>query len=78
MSGKDMDNKAEVMLKTSYQKVKRMKNDASITSHSLQLMAEEFRKIHKPKIQRLKVGYSANAMLIFNSCLKDMEMCVRE
>ena len=45
---------------------------------SLQLAAEEFRKIHEPKIQKLKGGYSANAMLVFNSWLKDIEMCVRE
>ena len=52
--------------------------DASIASHSLQLAAEEFRKIREPKIQKLKGGYSANAMLVFNSWLKDIEMCVRE
>ena len=46
--------------------------------HSLQLVAEEFRKIREPKIQKLKGGYSANAMLVFNSWLKDIEMCVRE
>ena len=49
-----------------------------MASHSLQLVAEEFRKIHEPKIQKLKGGYSANAMLVFNSWLKDIEMCVRE
>ena len=52
--------------------------DASMASHSLQLAAEEFRKICKPKIQKLKGGYSASAMVIFNSWLKDIEMCVRE
>ena len=49
-----------------------------MTSHSLQLAAEEFRKICKPKIQKLKGRYSANAMLVFNSWLKDIEMCVKE
>ena len=44
--------------------------------HSLQLTAEEFRKICEPKIQKLKGRYSANAMLIFNSWLKDIEICV--
>ena len=52
--------------------------DASMASHSLQLAAEEFRKIREPKIQKLKGRYSANAMLVFNSWLKDIEMCVRE
>ena len=77
-SGKDMDSEAEVRPKTPHQKVKRMWNGASIASHSLQLMAEEFRKICKPKIQKLKGIYSANAMLIFSSWLKDIEMCVSE
>ena len=61
-SGKDTDSKAEVKTKTPCQKVKRIRNDASIASHSLQLAAEEFRKIHKLKIQKLKGGYSANAI----------------
>ena len=55
-----------------------MREDASIALHSLQLMAEEFRKICKPKIQKLEGRYSANAMLVFNSWLKDIEMCVKE
>ena len=52
--------------------------DVSFAVHSLQLAGEEFRKICKPKIQKLKGGYSSNAMLVFNSWLKDVEMCVRE
>ena len=53
--------------------------DASMASHSLQLVAEEFRKIHKPKIQKLKGRYSANAMPVFNSWLKDIrDVCERE
>ena len=52
--------------------------DASVASHSLQLVAEEFRKICEPKIQKLKGRYSDNAMLVFNSWLKDIEICVRE
>ena len=75
-SGKDTDSEAEVRPKTPHQKAKRTRNDASIASHSLQLMAEEFRKICEPKIQKLKGGYLANTMLIFNSWLKDVEICV--
>ena len=74
--GKDINSEAEVRLKPPHQKVKRMRNDVSITSHSLQLTPEEFRKICKPKIQKLKCGYSANAMLIYNSWFKDTEMCL--
>ena len=34
--------------------------------------------MHKPKIKKFKSRYSANSMLIFNSWLKDVEMCTRE
>ena len=82
-SGKDTDSEAEVRPRTPHMRNKRMREDnsrmdASMASHSLQLVAEEFRKIHEPKIQKLKGGYSANTMLVFNSWLKDIKMCVRE
>ena len=77
-SGKDTDSEAEVRQRTPHAKIKRMREEASMASHSLQLLAEEFRKICKPKIQKLKGGYSDNAMLVFNSWLKDIEMCVKE
>ena len=77
-SGKDMDSEAEGRPKTPHHKIRGTRNDASITLHSLQLMAGEFREICKPKIQKLKGGYSATAMLVFNSWLKDVEMCVKE
>ena len=38
-SGKNTDSEAEVRIRTPQQKVKRMREDASIASHSLQLMA---------------------------------------
>ena len=77
-SGKDTDSEVEVRPRTPHAKIKRMREDASMASHSLQLAAEEFRKICKPKIQKLKGRHSANAMLVFNSWLKDIEMCVKE
>ena len=82
-SGKDTDSEAEIRPRTPHTRNKRTREnasmmDASIASHSLQLAAEEFRKIREPKIQKLKGRYSANAMLVFNSWLKDIEMCVRE
>ena len=77
-SGKDTDSEAEIRLRTPHPKIKRTREDASIALHSLQLTAEEFRKIHEPKIQKLKGRYSANAMLVFNSWLKDIEMCIKE
>ena len=53
-SGKDTDSEVEVRPRTPHAKIKRMREDASMASHSLQLVAEEFRKIHEPKIQKLK------------------------
>ena len=47
-------------------------------AHSLQLAAEEFRKIREPKISKLNGGHSENTMLVFNSWLKDIEMCIQE
>ena len=44
--------------------------------HSLQVAVQEFKKIWEPKILKLKVGYSASATLIFNSWIKDIDMCV--
>ena len=34
--------------------------------------------MREPKIFKLKEGYSANAMLVFNSWLKDIKMCIQE
>ena len=46
--------------------------------HSLEVAAQEFKKIREPKIAKLKVGYSANTALIFNSWLKGIDMCVQD
>ena len=78
MSGKDTDSVAEGRPKTPHHKTRRMRQDASIASHSLQLMTEEFIKICKPKIKKLKGQYSASTMLVFNSWLKYVEMCMKE
>ena len=77
-SGKDTDSEAEIRPRNLHPKVKRMREDASIALHSLQLTAEEFRKICEPKIQKLKGRYSANVVLVLNSWLKDIEMCMKE
>ena len=58
--------------------VSRTKQERSMVAHSLQLVAEEFRKIREQKISKLKGGYLANAMLVFNSWLKDIKMCNQE
>ena len=44
----------------------------------MQMAAQEFRKLHEPKINKLKGGYSATANLIFQSWLKDIRVHVEE
>ena len=40
--------------------------------------AQEFKKVREPKLAKLKGIYSANATIIFNSWLKDIQMYVFE
>ena len=49
---------------------------AEVAEDSLQVAVQEFKKIHEPKISKLKGRYLANASLIFNSWLKDIDLCV--
>ena len=63
---------------TVHHPVVRTKQEKSTAAHSLQSVAEEFRKIREPKISKLKGGYLANTMLVFNSWLKDVKMCIQE
>ena len=44
--------------------------------HSLKVVVQEFKKIHELKISKLKGGSSANAALIINNWLKDIDMFV--
>ena len=46
--------------------------------HDMQMAACEFHKLHKPKINKLKGGYSAMANLIFQSWLKDIRVHVED
>ena len=39
--------------------------------YGMKVAVQEFRKLHEPKINKLKGGYSATANLIFQSWLKD-------
>ena len=48
---------------------------AEAGEHNLQVAADEFKKIFEPKISKLKGGYLANVILIFNSWLKDIDKC---
>ena len=42
------------------------------------MAAQEFCKLYKPKINKLKGGYSATANLIFQSWLKDIRVHVED
>ena len=46
--------------------------------HSLPVVAQELKKIHEPKISKLKGSYLANVALIFHSWFKDIDMCVQD
>ena len=45
--------------------------------YEMKVEAQEFHKLHKPKINKLKGGYSATANLIFQSWLKDINVHVK-
>ena len=44
----------------------------------MKVVAQEFHKLHKPKINKLKGGYSATANLIFQSWLKDINIHIED
>ena len=44
----------------------------------MKMVVQEFCKLHKPKINKLKGGYSAMANLIFQSWLKDIKVHVED
>ena len=44
----------------------------------MKVAVQEFHKLHEPKINKLKGGYSANANLIFQSWLKDINIHVED
>ena len=46
--------------------------------HSLAVVVQEFKKIWEPKIAKLKGGSLANAALIFNGWIKDLDICVHD
>ena len=47
-------------------------------SYDMQMAEHEFCKLHKPKINKLKGGYSATVNLIFQSWLKDIRVHVED
>ena len=47
-------------------------------SYGMQMAVQEFCKLHKPKINKLKGSYSATANLIFQSWLKDIRVHVED
>ena len=46
--------------------------------YDMQMAAQEFCKLHEPKISKLKGGYSATANLIFQSWFKDIRVHVKD
>ena len=46
--------------------------------YEMKVAMQEFHKLHEHKINKLKGGYSATANLIFQSCLKDINVHVED
>ena len=46
--------------------------------YGMRMAAQEFCKLHKPKINKLKGGYSAITKLIFQSCIKDIRAHIED
>ena len=55
-----------------------MSNTACPLGYEMWMATQEFCKMHKPKINKLKAGYSATANLIFQSWLKDIQVHVED
>ena len=48
------------------------------SGYEMKVVVQEFHKLYKPKINKLKGGYSATANLIFQSWLKDINVHVKD
>ena len=53
-------------------------NTVSPPGYDMQMAGWEFHKLHEPKINKLKGGYSATANLIFQSWQKDIRVHVED
>ena len=56
----------------------RVNSDVYPPGYDMKVVAQEFCKLHKPKINKLKGGYSATANLIFQLWLKDINIHVED
>ena len=77
-SGKDTYSEAKIMMRTPHQKVKKNEGRCFHCLTVFSLWLKSFERSANQKYKKLKGGYSANAILVFNSWLKDIEMCVKE
>ena len=50
----------------------------SLITNTFTAVASEFKKMHEPKIQKLKGGTSSSASLFFNSWVKDIRLTIEE
>ena len=55
-----------------------LNNTACPPRYEMHMSMQEFCKLHEPKINKLKGGYSATANLIFQSWLKDIQVHVED
>ena len=56
----------------------RVNSDVYSPGYDMKVVVQEFHKLCKPKINKLKDGYSATANLIFQSWLKDINIHIED
>ena len=56
----------------------RVNTEVYLPGYDMKVVVQEFCKLHKPKINKLKGGYSATANLIFQSWLKDINIHIED
>ena len=50
----------------------------SVLHNTMQILASEFKRTHKPKIQKFRGGTSSGALLVFKSWMQDIECAIKD
>ena len=50
----------------------------SVLHNTMQTLASEFKRMRKPKIQKFRGGTSSGALLVFKSCIQDIECAIKD
>ena len=49
-----------------------------VLHNTIQMLASEFKRTRKPKIQKFRGGTSSGALLVFKSCVQDIECAIKD